>query len=266
VCDRWDALIEEDYSSVMPLVINQFMKFEIIQMPPFVFELGIFSKTPINAAKTMAFIDAVQGRFRYYRIVLNKYNPVENFSARYYKRFELDLIKPYHKLAVDFEPDLRRTLNLAMAHDHSLTKGISANDLVRFILLNKVRLSPALRRDNFSFLHALVTGLNLHHAGEVYGILNPRNKLVSVALFIWMGNHIHLIFQAVVPGQNDESFLFLIDRFIEKYSETNSTLIFECLSAANKCRAFLNYAARESVLPVISENHLPLPLRLFSRF
>jgi hypothetical protein len=265
VCDRWDALIEDDYSSVMPLIIRQYHQYEIVYTPPFVYELGIFSMTPISASKTQAFLEKVHARFRYYHLILNKYNPIDSKSpGGFHRRYELDLIKPYHKLALDFSPGIRLKLNLATAHGYSLGKNLAPNDLIRFIVLNKIRIDAPLYFENYRLLRVLIAGLIRYQSGELIGVYNQHNELSAVGLLTLMKNRICLLFHVSVPGTENEAFLFLIDRIVEKYAESNVTLVLECPPRSETCRYYPDFAAREGMLPNFKHNGLPFVMRLLS--
>jgi len=265
VCDRWDALVEDDYSSVMPLIIRHYRQYEIVYIPPFVNELGIFSMNPISISKTQAFLEKVHARFRYYNILLNKYNPIEsNPLVGFHKRYEIDLIKPYHKLASDFAPGIRLGLNLATAHGHSFVKSLAPNDLIRFITLNKIRIDAPLHFENYRLLRALIAGLIRYKSGELVGVYNQHNELSAVGLLTLMNNRISLLFHVSLPGQENEAFLFLIDRIVEKYAESNVTLILECPRTSETCKYFTDFAAREGIIPNIKHNGLPFLVKMFS--
>lgn len=264
ICEKWDALVEDHYKSVMPLIIKRFWGQEIIDLPLFSHELGIFSGEPINAAKTRNFIDSIPARFRYYRILLNKYNPLESdfTHAVYRKKYELDLIKPYHRLAEDFKPSLRAKLNLAMSRKYTLVKGLTPHDLIGFITGHKIH-TEITAENNYKLLQTITTGLIRYKSGELYGIYDQNHDLACIALFSWFISRLYLQFHVTAPGHaNNYPVLFLIDRFIEKYAETNSTLSFEYPEEEENQEIYNDFAANESRLVQISRNRLPVYLKL----
>jgi hypothetical protein len=175
--------------------------------------------------------------------------------------YELDLIKPYYKLAADFKTDMQQKLSLAMAHGYSFTTGLSPNDLIRFITEKKIILPRSMYKNNFRLIRSLMAGLIRYKSGDLYGVYDIHNELASVAMFAWINNQINLIFQVVATDQlNTFAHFFLIDRFVAKYSETNTTLVFD---SAIKSLTPLNYAAfgaRETNHVEIIHNGLPFPL------
>ncbi len=266
ICEQWEALIEDDYKSVMPLIIRKHCGMETLGLPALTPELGIFSKEPINAAKTRNFIDSIPARFRFYRIMLNKFNPLDpgDLPVRFQKKYELDLIEPYHKLSGNFKEDLRSKLNLAMARGFAMVKGLSPNDLIRFINRNSIRVKKPVSNNNYRLLRTIMAGLIRYKSGELFGVYNNHNQLASVVLVSWFMNRIYLQLQVTDPGQvEDYPHLFLIDRIIEKYAETNTTLIFEYQPDLADPGFYPDFNAQESLLVEIIRNRLPFYFRLF---
>jgi hypothetical protein len=264
ICEKWDALVEDQYKTVMPLAITRRWGREIIELPLFSHELGIFSGEPITASKTQSFIESVPSRFKYYRILLNKYNPIQSLSASFIirKKYELDLIKPYHRLAGDFTPELRSKLNLAMARRFTLVNGLSVQALINFITSCGISLPKKVSDHNFRLLRLIIAGLTQYKSGELYGIFDIHNQLASVALFTWYISRLYLQFQ-VTPALHLKDFphLFLIDRFIEKYAETNSTLSFGFPAYNSDFEKYIGFSARESHLVEITRNKLPFYIK-----
>ena len=269
VCENWDALVEENYQSVMPLPTHRFFGRDIIFLPYFLNELGIFSITPVNPSKTQAFIEAIPHNFAYYRILLNKYNPLDlkDNSLIIRTRYELDLIKPYYKLAGDFSPEMQQKLDMAMAHGFSFITGLSPNDLIQFITKKKITLPGPVTRHNFRLLRSIMAGLIRYKSGELYGVYDSHNELASIALFAWINNQINLIFQVVAADkQNHFAHLFLIDRFVDKYSETNTTLVFDSVIKPLSPIRYKDFGARETNHIEIIHNALPFPLNHFIHY
>jgi hypothetical protein len=266
ICERWDALVEDQYRSVMPLIIKRHWGAEIIDLPLFSQELGIFSGEPINEIKTRNFIESIPLQFQYYRILLNKFNPLEpNFIPIILRiKYELDLIKPYHRLVENFSPALRSKLNLAMTRRYSLIKGLTPQNVIQFITAHNIPVKKRLSDHNYSLLRTFLAEMIRYKSGELFGILDEQHHLASVALFSWFISRLTLEFHFTAIDQaQDFPHLFLIDRFIEKYAETNSTLSFEYPPDRNAPEKYTGFAARESYLTEITANNLPFYLKLF---
>jgi hypothetical protein len=96
---------------------------------------------------------------------------------------------------------------------------------------------------------------------ELFGIYNQHNDLASAGLS-FAKNHINLLFLLTAPEQLDDfPHLFLIDRFIDKYAETNTTLLFDYQDDPRTSLPCADFGARESNIVVITRNDLPFYLR-----
>lgn len=268
LCEEWDALVEGNYISVMPLVTSRIMGQNIIYTPGLVKELGIFSKKPVPAEKTELFLNSIPPRFDYYHIILNKYNPLKPDRSIYRKRvhYNLDLIEPYYKLVRNFTPELRQKINLAVARRLSFIKSLSPNDFILFLQRHCIHVDRAIRIKNYRILRSMIASLIRNNAGDLYGVYNEHNDLASVALFAWISNRIILLFLAVDPEQiRDQPHLYLIDRIIDKYSETNSTLSFHFSSRVLTPEVYSSFGANEIGLNEVASGRMPFYLRPFMR-
>ena len=267
-CGEWDALVEGDYHSVMPLLYKRVLGRYIIYTPALIRELGVFSRQPVNADKTSQFLTAVPAHFNPYHILLNKYNPLLKDLPVYKKHvyFDLDLIRPYHKISGNFTVELRRKLNVAVARQLSYIRGVSPNDFVLFLQEHHIKTDRVIRDQNFRVLRSLMATLIRTSTGELWGVYNENNELASVALIAFVNNRIILLFHADDPYQSgDYPHLFLIDRIIDRYAETNSILSLEYSSDVNHRELYMNFGAREVTLVEVTSGKTPFYLKPFLR-
>jgi hypothetical protein len=112
-----------------------------------------------------------------------------------------------------------------------------------------------------------MAGLIRYKSGDLYGLFDQHNEISSVALVAWMNNRINLVFQATAPDKiKDFPDLFLIDRIIDKYSETNTTLLFDSVIFMKYPVMFKEFGARETTSIEIFQNKLPFPRNLFINY
>jgi len=265
-CDQWDALIEGDYKTVMPLPVKKKLGQLIVFMPPLICQLGIYSPEQLTDTKTNAFLMMLRKRFRVVNIGINKYTPIPEgiIPLRRETYYELDLIRPYLKTVNAYTLECRNKLHLASAKQYSISRGISPNDVISLIKLKNINLDATVREENFKLLRMLIASLVRYKAGELYGAYNHVNMLTSVALFVWSHTSVILLFTAATEEAiADNAHLLLYDRFIEKYSETNITLNFQYTDAHHTPKVYTSFGAAESHFQRIQMNHLPFYLKPF---
>ncbi len=265
VCDHWEALVEDDYLSVMPLPVYRKLGIYMILRPYFLNESGIFSITPITQEKTLQFIDAIPLHFKYYRIALNKYNPLEakQLNCNTYTNYEIDLIKPFPKLKAGYSQGLAKRLEMASSDHLSFIAGLSHNALFEFILEKKIRIPRVIRMRDFRLFKLVTAGLTRYKSGELYGVYDRYNELISVACFGWYNNQIHLIFHLNDPGLvENHAASFMIDRFVNKFAETSSTLIFSPGAPSGSFVDYAGFGAHATNHKEILSNKFSFPLNL----
>ena len=77
VCDDWDVLIIENYKAVMPLPKRKKIGINYIYLPPWVQQLGIFSKDIITASLIDEFIKGIPKKFKMIDVFLNSENSLQ---------------------------------------------------------------------------------------------------------------------------------------------------------------------------------------------
>ncbi len=265
-CDQWDALIEGDYKTVMPLPVKMKLGQPLIFMPPFVSQLGIYSPEKFSADKTAVFLNLLKKRFQYIQFNINKYTPVPEGIVPLCPEtsYELDLIKPYPRTTREYSPECRSKLHHAATSQYSVIRGVALSDLVMLIKRKKIKLEAAVAAADYKLLRMLVSALIRYKTGELYGVFNRFNMLECVSLFVWSNNGVILLFTAATgEALADHAHLLLVDRFIEKYSETNVTLNFRVRDQVHTPDIYKGFGAGESHFPCIRMNRFPFLFKPF---
>jgi hypothetical protein len=267
-CDQWDALIEGDYKTVMPLPVKKRLGQTLVYMPPFIRQLGIYSPEQLSVTRTTDFLTLLKKKFRVVNIGIDKYTPVPEgiFPVCREVFYELDLIRPYLRTVREYSQECRNRIHLASARQYSIIRGIAPNDIITFLKSEKIRTEKAIMENDFKMLRMLIASLIRYKTGELYGAYNNVNMLSCVALFVWSNTSAMLIFAAATQNAiADNAHLLLYDRFIEKYSETNVTLNFEYKDIHHTPDVYGSFGATESNFQQISMNRLPFGIRRFFR-
>ena len=97
---EWDALVENDYERVFPLVYRKKFGICYIYQPFFTQQLGLYSTTKLDAKAVETFIRSIPAKFKHVEINLNMLNNAEGTSFRMIPQVnhELDLIHSYDKI------------------------------------------------------------------------------------------------------------------------------------------------------------------------
>ena len=111
----WEALVEDDYSAVMPLIWNRKAGINYLFQPFFTQQLGVFSSGLLTPDRINRFIEAIPPHFKYGEINLNSHNPLGDTKKDYTLQLnhELDLINPYNHLYNNYSDNIKRNLKKA---------------------------------------------------------------------------------------------------------------------------------------------------------
>lgn len=257
---QWEALVEDDYHSVMPLTGGKKFGINYLYQPYFVQQLGMFSQVPVTPQKTEEFLNAIPKKYRFAEIRLNEDNIIADGvqGIEYHRNVLLDLNQDYEAIRAHYHQNTKR--NLAKAEDNHL-------QLVTSVIPYHV---VALFRDN--------RGALLNKWGDIeYGVLihlakeaQQRNyafmlgasekgvgQLICAAIFMKTMDRITFLFSGLtVEGKQRQAMTYLLDQVIQKYANQPMTFDFEGSDDENLARFYLGFGGEEKKYPSYCFNRL----------
>ncbi|MBN2522118.1 MAG: hypothetical protein JXB24_02540 [Bacteroidales bacterium] len=227
VADTWDALIENDYMAVMPLVFRKGFVFTEIYPPLLTKYLGVFSSLPVDHDKINRFILHIPEKFKKINICMNRLNTqslqLDRVSGQ--TCFELDLISSYDLKRKKYSPIVPDNIAIARENKLSLIKHLSLTELEYFL---RVNVKSGHRIRIFSSLRQILSRLNKKGKAIVVGVYGPENTICSVAIFVNDTNSIILLYACT--NQQCSAYkanYLIIDSFLRDYSGNNITIGFD---------------------------------------
>ncbi len=265
VCESWDALIEDDYISVMPLPVTRILGINTVYIPNFIYQLGIFSLKPLPSEKAELFLSAIPRDFKIINLRLNR---LINITTTKFmidnekKCFELDLIKPYKKLSGQYSKQLAYQLHKDIGSGLSVVQGIAIKELFRFYYLHEKYTNESKLNEYLNMLKIIMVTAIKYRIGEIFGTYSPHNELRATALLLRSHNRITIIHTCIDEKNTGKRGLnLLIDKIIRKHSEKNITLSFEYTNKQHPGSIYKNFGARESRVQSMKKNTLPFYLK-----
>ncbi|MBN1596790.1 MAG: hypothetical protein JW894_00705 [Bacteroidales bacterium] len=261
VAKKWDALVEDDYKTVMPLTFHRKFLHRELFNPPFAKQLGIFSEKPLNHSKIEKFMNHIPIIYRKLNICFNRHNSqsLKLPDAEHKYAYELDLITPYEKKSKLYSKKLRTQLEQAHQKRFSVVRNISLYEFESFV----VNCNDA---DNESHLFKMLRQIlsRLTHTGkaEITGVYNYVNELDTVACFVKSNNNVVLFYGK--SKNNEDSVLtvyLLIDDFLRTYSGRNVTLSLEHFDKYCNEEIYSEFGAIKCSYICFSQNKLPYFLK-----
>ena len=101
----WEALVEDDYETVMPLAPGRKFGINYLFQPFFTQKFGIFGKTEVSEAKIKEFLEAIPEKFKFAEFRINRDFRVEN-----HHNIELSLNQEYSVLSENYHSNTKRDL------------------------------------------------------------------------------------------------------------------------------------------------------------
>jgi hypothetical protein len=268
VSPGWDALVDDDYETVMPLPHTGFLNHTVIRQPHWAGSLGIYSAGLLKSGTIESFLDAVPERFSSINMYLNKYNRLsgnEKFLKRWQKSYELDLINDYQKIRSRYSADVISKLEQSEKEKLTIIRGLQPNEIINLYISSTVK-RPGMKKSKEDALRRIISSAIRFKMGELYGIYSATNTICGAGFFIWSHNKVYLLFRALTHvGMQANAQYYLIDQFIRQHAGKNTVLNLEYMKTRNEEHMCLGFGAKECLYPEIKINTLPWYLKLFYR-
>lgn len=259
----WDALIENDYETVMPLPIKKKYGLYYILQPFLAQQLGIFSTKKITSEKITEFLKNIPKKVILICINLNTTNNKipKSFNVKWKTNLLLSLNKPYEELFNCYNRLRKRSLNIAIREGLEITENVSIKTFLNFIennLPENVRLSYnqlKISEELFKYLYEknklILTACKYKEelVGALAGIIDDK----KITLSLFASNKI---------GKEKNAPTLLIDYFIKKFSNQNIILDFAGSSVENIKFFFKTFNPVEVKYPVLFISKIPF-LKIF---
>lgn len=265
VSEGWEALVIDDYKTVMPLTWKKKFGIHYLYQPWFTQQLGVFSIDRLTERTVEEVFDAIPSKFRLIEISLNTYNklhPIEDVSIKQSLTHELDLIAPYEALHKQYSENNKRNTRKAIKHELKFADDIDPDVVIELFRNNKGQEVGKFRDHHYDMLRKLMRACIERGRGQVAGVRNKGGEICAGAFFIESNGKVIFIFS----GRNEEAkssgaMFFLIDRFIERNAGRNLTLDFEGSNDPDLARFYKGFGSKECVYLQVRKNTLPPLIR-----
>ncbi len=264
-CPGWEALVTEDYASVMPFPVRKKYNFRYLYQPYFVQQLGVFSINTISEETLNIFIEKIPSEIKYADYNLNFRNIVvpEKYSFEKNTTYHLDLISEYDIISRNYPENTRRNIRKAELAKLRISKGLKADAIITF----KQKTAKAdIDNDGYNRLLQIVSYSVDIKSGEIYGAFTSSNELCAAAFFAYSHQYAYMLVAASDDAGKENSAMFLlIDNFIREHSGKNITLDFEGSNIPGIARFFAGFGAMPVYYQKLKFNRLPFIIKWFKK-
>lgn len=267
VSPQWHALVNSDYSLLMPLTWRKKYGIKYLFQPPFVQQLGLFAIDKIITPGIFKnFYNAIPVHFQYVDFYVNHKNNVDSVSAPHLRikprlTHHLSLNDSYEKTRSNYSENLKRNLKKAISNNLIAENLVSIEETIDLFQKNRGAAISGLGKNEYTLLKSIVKAASQRNMITALGV-KKNNNLVASVFFIHSMHEYILLFSAVSEeGKKQGAISFLIDRFISSHTNEKMMLDFEGSMDKNLARFYKSFGASEIVYLHIQQNKLPKLLR-----
>lgn len=256
----WEALVEDDYQSVMPLTGGKKFGINYLFQPYFVQQLGVFSKSPMTAGKTESFLKAIPSAYRFAEIRLNEGNVFENNiqGIDYHRNVLLDLNQDYKTIRDNYHQNTKRNLAKAENNNLQIVDTVIPYHVVALFTENRGTLLDKWGDAEYARLTYLTQKAVNRHAAFILGVTEKGvGELLCAAIFMKTAHRITFLFSGLKQeGKDKQAMTYLLDQVIQRYANQPITFDFEGSDDANLARFYLGFGGHEVRYPSYTFNRL----------
>lgn len=264
VAGEWEALVQDDYETVFPLVNSYKWGIHYLFQPVFTQQLGIFSTKILSETVVEEFLENFPAKYKFVEINFNTFNkvPPGKYKTSDWINHELDLINSFEKLYKNYSTNLKRNLKKAEKSGITLSKNIKPDEVIRIFTENRGKQIKTLKEDDYSRLRRLAYKGIYKGLINTYGIYTDKNELCAGAIFARSYKKIIFLFSGLSEdGRDLNAMPFLINSFIKEHAQQHITLDFEGSNDPNLARFYKSFGSTTCTYPHIRMNRLPFLIK-----
>ncbi len=261
----WEALVEDHYQRVFPLTGNTKFGMSYLFQPFFAQQLGVYSRSLLNAHIVGHFLSAIPSKYRFVDICLNTHNKLEmkNVLVKPHLNHELDLINTYEKVFAKYTTNTKRNLKKSSEAGLSITRNARPEDIINLFRKNRGRTISHWNDVEYARLLRLTHEAQYKGKALVYGVTTLANELCAGAIFMKSHNKLVFLFSgADKTAREVQALTYLIDSVIRENAQSQLILDFEGSDNPGLARYYKGFGSQALNYFGVVINRLPEPLKL----
>jgi len=253
VCENWDALISDDYESVMPLPWKSKLGIKYIYHPFFAQQLGLFFQKHADD-QVYEFLQKIPIAFLRYETSINYLNQVKKISLNIRKNHVLSISKNYKELYCAFSENTKRNIKKGEKNNPLISENIPLKD---FIELKRSANISNLSDSQLNRLSCLLDTLIEKKHAQIIGCLK-NDTLIAAAIFVnFKGRIIYLISASNESGKNSRAMFAVVNYIIKKNAGSPKLLDFEGSMIEGIARFFKGFGAIPESYYRVKKSRIP---------
>jgi hypothetical protein len=265
VANDWQALVENDYERIFPLITGSKWNINYLYQPVFTQQLGVISKKILTEEIVSSILNSIPEKFRFAEINLNTFNKIisGDYKIFHWQNFELDLINSYENIYKGYSTNLKRNLKKTDKVGFTISRNIKPDEIIELFKSNRGRRVKSLKEEHYQKLRRLTYMGVYKGLMQTFGVYSNHNQLVGGAIFARNKNKMIFLFSGLSEeGKESHAIAFLLDSFIREHSQHHLTLDFEGSNDPHLARFYQSFGSSLCTYPHVRFNRLPLFTKL----
>ena len=256
----WEALVEDDYQSVMPLTEGKKFGINYLYQPYFVQQLGVFSKKTVTLEKTDSFLKSIPSKYKFAEIRLNESNTFNDGfqGVDYHRNVLLDLNQDYEIIKANYHTNTKRNLAKAESYNLQLVYNVIPYHVVALFRDNRGATLEKWGDKEYSVLISLGKAAMMRQSAFILGVNEVGDgEILCAALFMKANGRITFLFSGLnEKGRERQAMTYLLDQVIKQNAVNPLFLDFEGSDDENLARFYLGFGGHEIRYPSYAFNKL----------
>jgi hypothetical protein len=246
VSPDWEALVNSDYSTVMPLPVKRKFFLSYLVQPLFTQQLGVFSVNVVTSDEVRQFLKYIPKKFVRQVFNLNFSNALPQTDYLTNRvNFELALGKNYTLIFDDYHENTKR--NIKKARNNGLLIEIS-NDVNSFIKLYETFAKEKPNQFALNKLRKVLIYSIGHQKGEIVFAREISGDILSGAFFLKdLERVVYMASFTTTEGKEKSSMFLIMDEMIRKFAHLPFIFDFEGSMIPGVARFFAGFGAERKV-------------------
>lgn len=259
VSPGWDGLVLNNYAAVFPLTQKRKLGINYLIQPSNCQQLGLFSlDKPVQELETR-FLQIISEDYKYVNIQLNTQHSEKfsgfSFSERH--NFELSLNQEHEKIFGNYSTNHKRNIKKAQELGVKLEENFDLSKIIDLYRENQGKfLSHS--KSEYQNLENVINACKKRGLAEIIGGTTQTGEFCAGAVFIRSRKKSVFLFSATNQIAKKHSVMhYLIDAYINKYSEKDIILDFEGSNEDSLARFYSGFGADCNKYFRVAKNSLP---------
>jgi len=222
----WEALVEGDYESVLPLIWKKnWWGKKRLYVPSLIREAGIYSANALSPKRVTSFLEAIPEEYKKATIEVDQFTLFPQTKAWQVERktnYLVYLNKSYEELSSNFSPDIQDDLDKARAANIQSINSLKPETIVDFYKKH----DPNFHKENYYAYLRIMYNLLHRGWGFLSGVADATGELLAVNFFLFShGRMVSLVPVVSKQGKAKGAMSFLFNLIF--HTNANKQLILD---------------------------------------